>query len=146
MVPLGPVISRLPRTENTTAGSVGATAVATRSAKYQLIPNNTCRTTAAPAAVRNVPTTPTVMIGTAVARNLRHPMCIPPSKSTSTRATVMMRTTVDSGGADSGGITAVANAAPASTSSGAGILTRSVSRLAITATSPTALANRMISP
>ena len=39
MVPLRPAISRWPSTENTTAGSVGATAVATSSAAYQSRPN-----------------------------------------------------------------------------------------------------------
>lgn len=58
-VPLGPAISRCPSTENTTAGSVGATAVAASRAGYQSRPTTTCRNSAAPAAVRNVPTTPT---------------------------------------------------------------------------------------
>lgn len=38
IVPLRPVISCCPRTENTTAGSVGETAVATSKATYQTSP------------------------------------------------------------------------------------------------------------
>ena len=46
MVPLRPEISRWPRTENTTAGSVGATAVANSRARYQARPNAMCTNTA----------------------------------------------------------------------------------------------------
>ena len=144
MVPLRPAISRRPNTENTTAGSVGATAVATSAARYQSMLNAACSRAAAPAAVRKVPTTPVDTMGPAAARNRDQPMCMPPSNNTNTKATVMIRSTRRSGGACSAGSVLAAMAPPASTKSGVGILSRSVRRFAMSATSPTALTQRMI--
>ena len=94
MVPLRPLIWRRPSTENTTAGSVGETAVAASSAMYQLKPNPTCRTAAPAPAVRNVPITPTTAIGQTAERKRSQPMCMPPLNRTHTNATVTTRSTV----------------------------------------------------
>ncbi len=72
-------------------------------------------------------------------------MCMPPSNNTNTSARVMTRWTVCADGACSAGCMFTATAAPTSTSKATGIFTRSVRRFASTATSPTALANKMIS-
>jgi hypothetical protein len=87
-----------PRTESTTAGSVGATAVATSSAGYHLRPNAKWASSAAPPTVRNVPTIPTTATGAAAERIWDQPMCMPPSKRMHTNATVTTRCTVRSGG------------------------------------------------
>src|SRR5665811_1908571 len=88
-----PAISRCPRMENTTAGSVGAMAVPSRRAMYQLNPNPKYATAATAAVVRKVPATPTMTMGAAAARNRRHPMCMPPSNRMHISATVTMRST-----------------------------------------------------
>ena len=128
-----PAISRCPRMENTTAGSVGAMAVPSRSAMYQLNPNPKCATAATAAVVRKVPATPTTTMGAAAARKRCQPMCIPPSNRMHTSATVTIRSIVRSGGAFRSGRRAVAIAAAARNSAGVGIRIRSVSRLDSTA-------------
>src|SRR6185437_6735363 len=85
--------SRCPRTENTTAGSVGATAVASSTEAYQGRPNAACASTAVAATVRNVPATPVTVTGTAADRNRDQPICIPPSNKMHTSATVTSRST-----------------------------------------------------
>ena len=128
-----PGISRCPRTENTTAGSVGAMAVPSSSATYQLKPKPKCATTATAAAVRNVPATPTTTMGAAAPRNRRQPMCMPPSNKMHNNATVTMRSTMRSGGAPRSGRAAAATAAAARNRAGAGTRSRAVSRLDSTA-------------
>src|SRR6185312_2565390 len=133
--------SRCPRTENTTAGSVGATAVASSTEAYQGRPNAACASTAVAATVRNVPATPVTVTGTAADRNRDQPICIPPSNKMHTSATVTSRSTTRCGGSCSAGMTLTATAAPASTSADDGIFTRSVSRFDSTTTRPTAAAS-----
>jgi hypothetical protein len=145
IVPLRPETSCWPSTENTTAGSVGATAVATSSARYQLRPNATCTKPAVAAAVKNVPMTPVLAIGAAADRNRDQPICMPPSNKMHTSATVTTRSTASRGGACRAGMTCTATAAPTRTSAGEGIFTRSVSRFDSTATSPTAAVSSTIS-
>ncbi len=126
MVSLRPSISRWPSTENTTAGSVGATAVATSRDTYQVRPKAKWAAAPPAATVRNVPTTPTMMIGPAADRNRAQPMCMPPSNRMQTRATVTTRTTAYSGGACRAGMTLTATAAPTRTMAGDGSFSRSV--------------------
>ena len=71
MMPLRPETSRWPRTENTTARSVGATAVATSSETYQANPNAKCTSSAPANTVKNVPSTPMTAIGAALERDGR---------------------------------------------------------------------------
>ena len=142
MVPLRPEISCWPRTENTTAGSVGAMAVARSTARYQPRPNATCAKAAAAATVRNVPASPTAAIGPAADRNRAQPICMPPSNKMHTSAMVTTWSTACPGGACRPGITYTATAAPARTSAGEGIRSRSVRRLDCTATSPTVATSR----
>ena len=144
MMPLRPEISRRPRTENTTAGSVGATAVATSTETYQARPNAMWASRAPAATVRNVPSTPTTAIGAAAERNRDQPMCMPPSNKMQTRATVTTSSTAWRGGACRAGMTLTATAAPTRTSAGEGIRSHSVRRFDSTATSPTAPASSTI--
>ena len=60
--PVRPAISRRPNTENTTAGSVAATAVPTSRARCQLMPATYRAATAVPAAVTSVPAVPVQMM------------------------------------------------------------------------------------
>ncbi len=138
MVPARPETSRWPRTENTTAGSVGATAVATSSDTYQARPNAKCASSAAATTVKNVPSTPVMAIGTAADRTRAQPMSMPPSNKMQAKATVTTRVTVCCEGPCTAGTTLAAMAAPTRNSAGAGSLTRSANRLDSTATSPTA--------
>src|SRR5664280_628998 len=137
MVPLRPEISRCPSTENTTAGSVGATAVATSSATNQVRLKARCTKTAPAATVRKVPATPTTAMGAAADLNRDQPMCIPPSNRMHTRATVTTLSAACSGGACRAGMTLTATAAKTRNSAGEGILTQVVRWLDSTATSPT---------
>src|SRR6478672_8814313 len=137
IVPLRPATSRCPSTEKTTAGSVGEIAVATSSEGNQARPSAMWMNTPIAPAVRKVPRTPTTTIGPAASRNLRSPMCMPPSNRMQIRATVTSRSTVRSGGSCRPGTTWTAAAAATSTRSGAGTLMRSVSRLERRASSPT---------
>src|SRR6266508_3815366 len=74
MVPLRPVTSRRPTTENTTAGSVGASAVPSSNAARHSRPNRMWARTASAAAVTKVPATPTQTTGPAAWRNRRQPL------------------------------------------------------------------------
>ena len=94
-----PAISRLPNTENTTAGSVAATAVPTSRARCQLMPATYRAATAVPAAVTSVPAIPVQTMAAAAVRNRRLPMCIPPSNKMIASATVTTRSTVVTGSA-----------------------------------------------
>ena len=93
MVPERPRISRLPKTENVTAGSVGASAAPIRPASVQPRPSSQWPTAASIAAVANVPTMPSPRIGPADCRKRRRPMWRPPSKRMMIRATVVIRST-----------------------------------------------------
>ncbi|HEX6522154.1 MAG TPA: hypothetical protein VF070_19430 [Streptosporangiaceae bacterium] len=135
---LRPEISRWPRTENTTAGSVGATAVARSTETYQARPNAACTSSAPAATVRNVPATPATVTGTATDRNRDQPIRMPPSNKMHASATVTTRSTACCGGACRAGTTLTATAAPTRTSAGDGSFTHSVRRFDSTATSPTA--------
>ena len=124
MMPLRPETSRWPRTENTTAGSVGATAVATSSETYQASPNAKCTSSAPANTVKNVPSTPTTAIGAAADRNRAQPMFMPPSNKMQTRATVTTRSTACCEGPCRAGMTLTAMAAPTRNSAGEGSFTR----------------------
>ena len=63
IVPLLPPTSRLPSTENITAGSVGASAAPSSHDVIQLKSSSVCAATATSAAVMKVPTTPSIAIG-----------------------------------------------------------------------------------
>ena len=144
IVPLRPAISCCPNTENTTAGSVGETAVPTRSATYQASPNPMCNKTPPAAAVRKVPRTPTTMIGTSAGRSRDHPMCRPPLKRIRMRAIETTRSTTSSRGIGTPGIIWTATAAAASIQTGAGILSRTDNRFTKTAASAIAPVKAMI--
>ena len=94
MVPVRPATSRRPSTENTTAGSVGASAVPSSNAAHQSRPNRAWVSAASAAAVTNVPATPIHTTGPAAAWNRRQPMCIPPSNKMTASATDTTRWTV----------------------------------------------------
>jgi hypothetical protein len=93
-------------------------------------------------AVRNVPATPTALIGRTAARKRRQPMCMPPSNRISTKAIVTTSVTTTTSEINSDGTKAAASAAPTSIRSGAGTLIRSVSRLMSNATKAATLATR----
>src|SRR4051812_21572671 len=137
IVPLRPDTSRCPRTEKTTAGSVGETAVARSTAGYHAMPNVRWTKTATAPTVRKVPATPRTVIGAAAALNLDHPMCWPPSNRIQMSARVTSSSTRRSDGACSPGKTWTASAAAARTRSGAGTLMRSVNLVDSTASRPT---------
>ncbi len=63
IVPLRPPTSRFPSTENITAGSVGESAAPSSHEVVQLKSSSECAATATSAAVRNVPTMPSIAIG-----------------------------------------------------------------------------------
>ena len=88
ITPARPATSRLPSTENTTAGSVGASAVPSSSASRQSMPNSRWATAASAIAVSTVPSTPTSSTGPQDSRSLAIPMPIPPSNRIRINATV----------------------------------------------------------
>jgi hypothetical protein len=90
-VPDRPDTSRRPSTENTTAGSVGASAVPMSREARQPSPNSPCAANARAAAVTNVPTTPSQTTAPAAERKRPHPICIPPSNRIKISATVTIR-------------------------------------------------------
>src|SRR5581483_3436580 len=90
-----PVTSRSPKTENITAGSVGATAAPTRPEVVQPRPNARCTNAATTPAVANVPATPRDAIGVAATRKRRQPIDDPPLKRITIRAIVAIRSTVE---------------------------------------------------
>ena len=124
ITPARPRTSRLPSTENTTAGSVGASAVPSSSASGHATPNRTWASTATAAAVRRVPTTPRSRIGESADRSLRTPMPVPPSNRMRISATVTICSTASSGNPDNGGYRSEAAAAPIRKMAGAGIRSR----------------------
>ena len=92
-----PAISRSPKTENITAGSVGATAAPSRPEVSQPSPSAQWANAATSPAVANVPRTPSETIGTAATRKRRQPIDEPPSKRITISATVATRSTVATG-------------------------------------------------
>jgi hypothetical protein len=94
IVPVRPRISRPPRTEKVTAGSVGARAAPSRPLVVQVRPSSPCAASAISPAVAKVPSTPSERIGTAALRNRRQPMSRPPSKRITISATTPIRSTV----------------------------------------------------
>jgi hypothetical protein len=133
MVPLRPGTSRRPSTENTTAGSVGASAVPTSSAARQSRLNRAWASTARAAAVTKVPATPTQTTAPAALRNRRQPMCIPPSNKMTTKATDTTRWTVVTDSWPKDGTRSEATAAARRKIAGAGIRVRSLIRFDSTA-------------
>ena len=133
MVPLRPATSRRPSTENTTAGSVGASAVPTSNAALHSRPNRAWARTARAPAVTKVPATPTQTIGPAALRNRSQPMCIPPSNRMTASATETIRWTVVTDNSPSAGRTSEASAAATRKIAGAGIRIRSLILLSRTA-------------
>ena len=94
IVPVRPEISRSPKTENITAGSVGATAAPSRPAVNQPSPIAQCANAVTSPAVAKVPRMPRETIGIAAPRNRRQPIDEPPSKRITISATVARRSTV----------------------------------------------------
>ncbi len=134
--PVRPAISRRPNTENTTAGSVAATAVPTSRARCQLMPATYRAATAVPAAVTSVPATPTQTMGAAAVRKRRMPMCMPPSNRMIASASVTTWFTVDVGRARAPGHSCAATTAATRKNAGAGTRSLALSRLLSTAALP----------
>src|ERR671930_1200322 len=147
IVPVRPPISRLPSTENITAGSVGASAAPRMPAIVQSKPKSAWAKTAITAAVANVPTTPSDVIGNAAPRKRRQPTCMPPSKritisaTTPIRSTLWIEITVSRPGK-----TSDATAATTRKSAGAGTGNRSVSLYVPSAPKTPAATTRTIVP
>ena len=141
-----PPTSRRPSTENTTAGSVGDSAVPSSRASFQPRPNRTCAATAAAAAVTNVPATPIHTVAVAAVRNFRQPMCIPPSNRMNASATLTTLCTVPSLSRPKPGNRSDATAANTRKNAGAGIRSRSLTRLDSTAAVPTSPMSKMARP
>ena len=140
MSSLRPLTSLPPSTENTTAGSVGASAAPIRSDVVQLGPNSAWTSTASRPATRNVPTTPRLTIGHSDSRNRATPMSMPPSNRITISATRQIRSTswIVSSGARFG-IRSDDTVAAARNSAGAGTRSRPLMRLDRMATAkPTA--------
>ncbi len=95
IVPVRPLISRSPSTENITAGSVGAIAAPRRPEVTQERPSAQCANAATRPAVAKVPSTPSEAIGIAAARKRRQPIDEPPSKRITISATVATFSTVE---------------------------------------------------
>ena len=128
IVPVRPTTSRRPSTENVTAGSVGASAAPMIPAVVQSTSSSSFAATAITPAVANVPTVPSRMIGVAAALKRRRPMCMPPLKRITTRATTAIRSTVRIGRCSrSSGKRSERTAAPSRKSAGAGTGSREVS-------------------
>ena len=133
IVPVRPAISRLPRTEKTTAGSVGDSAVPTSNDACHEKPKKKCAASAIPVAVSAVPMMPTTVMVPAEARNRRQPMCIPPSKRTKTSATVTIRSLTTFETVPRTGKSVDAADAASRNSAGAGTRIHALRRLDITA-------------
>ncbi len=127
-VPLRPAISLSPRTENTTAGSVGASAVPSSRAVRQSRPKSVCPSSASAPAVTAVPRTPTQTIAPAAVRNRRSPMLMPPSNRMITNATVTRRWSVTIPRPPSDGHRSEATAAASRKIAGAGMRTSALIR------------------
>ncbi len=128
IVPVRPTISRPPRTENVTAGSVGASAAPSNPLVVHERPRSTCAATATSPAEANVPSTPSERIGTAALRKRPQPMSSPPSNRITISATTPMRSTVTNETASpSPGKRSDATAAATRKSAALGTASRSVS-------------------
>ena len=131
IVPERPPTWRLPRTENITAGSVGAIAAPIRPAVVHEKPSTECPNRAISPVVANVPSTPSEAIGQIEPRSRRQPTCIPPSKRITISAITPSRSTVRIGSAvRRRGNSSEATAAPIRKSAGPGIGNRSVALFA----------------
>jgi hypothetical protein len=136
IVPLRPPTSRLPSTENMTAGSVGASAAPMMAAVVQSRSSSRCAPPATIAPVTSVPGTPRMPIGHTDSRNRPQPTSIPPSNRITISATVPISPT-------STGVSSPASvdersdaiAAPARNSTGAGTRSRSATGYDKTASS-----------
>src|SRR5579862_5656381 len=150
--PVRPAISRRPNTENTTAGSVAATAVPTSSARCQPMPATKCAATVVPAAVTTVPAIPVQTMAPAAVRNRCRPMCRPPSNKMIASATVTTRSTVVAGStvpaeeSAADGHSWAAITAATRKNAGAGTRSRALSRLESTAAVPARPITAMMSP
>jgi len=146
ITPARPRTSRLPSTENTTAGSVGASAVPSSSASGQATPNSACASAAIAAAVSSVPKTPTRRIGVTATRSLRTPMPIPPSNRIMISATVTTFSTVSTESPFSAGMRSEAAAAPTRKIAGAGMRSRLLILLDSSATDTATATMRRVNP
>ena len=140
MSSLRPATSRPPSTENMTAGSVGATAAPISRAGVQPKPSTAWTKTATRPATAKVPGTPSATIGKSDRRNRLRPMSMPPSNRITISATRQIRSTsrMESSGV-SDGVMSDDTAATARKSAGAGMRSRSLTRLErMAAAKPTA--------
>ncbi len=99
-----------------------------------------------PAAVTSVPAIPVQMMAAAAVRNLRRPMCMPPSNKMTASATVTTRSTVSTGSAVAEGHSCAAMTAATRKNAGAGTLSLALSRLESTAAVPARPITRTMSP
>src|SRR4051794_2736873 len=146
MVPLRPATSRPLSTENTTAGSVGASAVPSSRAVRQSRPKIPRAATASPAAVTTVPITPIHNTGPSEGRRRRQPRFMPPSKRMTTSPTVTIRPFISGLNRPSAGQTSEASAAPTRNSAGAGTRMTRLIRLPTRAARTARLTSRMAAP
>ena len=147
MVPARPRTSRPLRTENVTAGSVGAMAAPSRPLVSHEKSSTKCAASATSPAVANVPRTPSERIGTIATAARCQPMCMPPSNRITISATTAIRSTVTKEIASSRrGETSEAIAAARRNSAALGIANRSVIVRPRSASENPAETMRMISP
>ena len=109
-------------------------------------PDRKCAAIPAAAAVANVPATPIHAVAAATGRNLRHPICMPPSNKIRVSATVTPSSTVTRDRLASRGQRLAAAAAASRKKAGAGISSRWLIRLDRAATMITAAAARTTAP
>ena len=134
--PPRPATSRRPSTENSTAGSVGASAAPSSRALRQPSARIRWARTATPPAVTRVPATPIHSVGPATDFIRRQPTRIPPSNKITARATETTWSTAVNDSPPSRGHRSAAAAAAMRKNAGAGIRSRSLTRLDSTATTP----------
>src|SRR3954454_10131729 len=146
IVPLRPATSRPLRTENTTAGSVGARAVPRSRDERPSNPKTPWASSASPAAVTTVPITPIHNTGPSEGRRRRQPRFIPPSRRMTTSATVTIRPFISGLNRPSAGQTSEASAAPTRNSAGAVTGMTRLIRLPTRATRTARLTSRMATP
>ena len=146
IVPVRPETSRLPSTENITAGSVGAIAAPTSPEVIHENPSSQCAARATIPAVANVPGRPSSSTGTHAVRRRRRPIREPPSKRITTSATTPIRSTVRIWSLPSDGKMSDSTAAASRKSAGPGRLTRSLTRLDSTASAKPAATRSTTSP
>ena len=140
-----PPIARSPRTENITAGSVGAIAAPSSPLIVQPRSSAQCANSAIRPAVANVPMTPAAATGTATVRKRRRPIEEPPSNRITISAIVPTRSTVFVDGARDG---AASDATAATTRNRAaeGTAMRAPSLLASSAAESAAATRRTSNP